>query len=67
MLKHDILIGRPIRASNREYIHQTLYLHVDIGFSYYLIVDFGEHLLNRWKTKWQKVMHLSIVSGTGGG
>ena len=40
MLKHDILIGN--RASNKEYIHQTLYLHVDIGFSYYLIVHFGE-------------------------
>ena len=50
MLKHDILIG--IRASDMEYIHQTLYLHVDIGFSYYLIVDFGECLLNRWKAKW---------------
>ena len=22
-----------------EHIHQTLYLHVDMGFSYYLIVD----------------------------
>ena len=49
MLKHDILIG--IRAYNMEYIHQTLYPHVDIGFSYYLIVDFGECLLNRWKAK----------------
>ena len=43
MLKHDILIG--IRASNMEYIHQILYLHVDIGFSYYLTLDFGERLL----------------------
>ena len=50
MLKHDIFIG--IRASNMEYIHQTLYLHVDIGFSYYLIVGFGERLLNRGKAKW---------------
>ena len=50
MLKHDILIG--IRASNMEHIQQTLYLYVDIGFSYYLIVDFGERLLNRWKAKW---------------
>ena len=50
MLKHDILIG--IRASNMEYIHQTLYVHVDIGFSYYLIADFSERLLNRWKAKW---------------
>ena len=32
-----------------EHIHQNLYLHVDIGFSYYLIVDFGECLLNRFK------------------
>ena len=45
------------------YIHQTLYLHVDIGFSYYLIVDSGECLRNRWL----KVMHLSIVSWIGGG
>ena len=50
MLKHDILIG--IRASNMEYIHQALYLHADKGPSYYLIVDFGERLLNRWKAKW---------------
>ena len=35
-----------------EHIHQTSYLHVDIGFSYYLIVDFGECLLNRCKVKW---------------
>ena len=35
-----------------DHIHQTSYLHVDIGFSYYLIVDFGECLLNRWKVKW---------------
>ena len=50
MLKHDILIG--IRASNMEKSHQTMYLHVDIGFSYYLIVDFGERILKRWKAKW---------------
>ena len=35
-----------------DHIHQTLYLHVNIEFSYYLIVDFGECLLNRWKVKW---------------
>ena len=52
MLKHDILIGIRSNNNNMEYIHQTLYLYVDIGFSYYLIVDFGERLLNRWKAKW---------------
>ena len=48
MLKYDIHHW----ASDMEHIHQTSYLHVDIGFSYYLIVDFGECLLNRCKVKW---------------
>ena len=50
MLKYNIHFG--MRASNREHVHQTSYLHVDIGFSYYLIVDFGECLLNRCSVKW---------------
>ena len=37
---------------NIDHIHQTSYLHVNIGFSYYLIIDFDECLLNRGKVKW---------------
>ena len=40
MLKHDI--HHWYEASNMDDIHQASYLHVDIGFSYHLIVDFGE-------------------------
>ena len=42
-----------------EHIHQTSYLHVDIGFSYYLAVDFGECLLNRCNTGKEILLILS--------
>ena len=42
MLKHNI--SDCMSASNLDHIHQTSYLHAKIGFSYYLIVAFGECL-----------------------
>ena len=40
------------QIKEEELILKQTYLHINIGLSYYLIVDFGECLLNRWKVKW---------------
>ena len=52
MLKYESISIIGMRASNMEHIHQTSYLHVDVGLSYYLVVDFGECLPNRCRVKW---------------